>query len=522
MADEDKNKIFLDAFKLPPADAIEYLESKGLKVTFDWHDMMQKAHTKAFTAAGVIRMDILKDLHDSLVKSEKEGFSYSQFKADIVPTLIQKGWYGKQTITRPDGSTKEVDLSAPWRLKLIFNINMRTSLMAGRYKSMMEVAEARPYWRYIAIMDSRVREEHARLHGKIFHYKDPFWRSYYPPNGWNCRCRVDSISKAEFNRKGYKVESGEDSENQIAIDPEWNYNPADKEWKLDYGSYPQEMADKLKKTLEKKPDTTRKPDLSQEPDMPQKPDAPQKPDVSQKPVEIINKQPLAPQEKEELTTSVQGGLDKAFPDFKDADDKPLAPKVQITEFKDKNKDALMLADKDKIVINQEAAAEIRDLDQAFKKLEQKQDLTKGQEFMLQALTHETVHLKAQASEKGFSSQKTSGILHELGTYHLGLQKYPEVMQKFQVAARYRDEIRDELPIASTLKNFLAGLKKAGLSEAEFAQIFEAGLRFGIDDAYEEIRKAVANKGKMSESEFESWMRQVAEDFRTEARYGMIL
>jgi SPP1 gp7 family putative phage head morphogenesis protein len=38
--------------------------------------------------------------------------------------------------------------------------------------------------------DGRVRDEHAVLNGITKPLKDDFWLSYYPPNGWRCRCFV--------------------------------------------------------------------------------------------------------------------------------------------------------------------------------------------------------------------------------------------------------------------------------------------------------------------------------------------
>lgn len=46
--------------------------------------------------------------------------------------------------------------------------------------------------------DNRVREEHAALNGTTLPADDPFWRSYYPPNGWMCRCNVVEVRKEKF------------------------------------------------------------------------------------------------------------------------------------------------------------------------------------------------------------------------------------------------------------------------------------------------------------------------------------
>ena len=238
------------AFSLPPEKAVEYFESKGYKITFDWRDMQREAHTKAFTVAGVTKADVLEDLRDALLESEKQGLSYGQFKSLIIPTLQKKGWYGKREVSRPDGSVKEVDLSLPHRLRTIFSTNMRTSMMAGRYRQMKDAASRRPYWRYVAVMDGRTREAHRLLNGKIFRHDDPFWDSHFPPNGWGCRCRVVSISKEEFREKNYRLSNGETLKKAVPVAPEWAYNPGKRDWKPGTGRYSHEIKMKLEKELE--------------------------------------------------------------------------------------------------------------------------------------------------------------------------------------------------------------------------------------------------------------------------------
>lgn len=46
--------------------------------------------------------------------------------------------------------------------------------------------------------DDRVREEHAALDKTTLPPSDPFWDSYLPPNGWNCRCTTVQVRKGKY------------------------------------------------------------------------------------------------------------------------------------------------------------------------------------------------------------------------------------------------------------------------------------------------------------------------------------
>lgn len=43
-----------------------------------------------------------------------------------------------------------------------------------------------------------MRPEHAALHGVTLPITDTFWETYYPPNGWNCRCTVVQVRKSKY------------------------------------------------------------------------------------------------------------------------------------------------------------------------------------------------------------------------------------------------------------------------------------------------------------------------------------
>lgn len=188
-------------FTLPPEDAISYLEKKGFKIGWDWHETLDNAHSKAFTVAKVARMDLLQDIRQSLITAMQQGQSLEQWKASITPTLQDKGWWGKKIVVNPEGREQEVQLGSPRRLRTIYDTNMQSAFAAGRYRAMLAGAETRPYWEWRHISISNPRKEHVALNGKIFSYDDPFWSVAYPPSEWGCKCRVIARSRREVEGK---------------------------------------------------------------------------------------------------------------------------------------------------------------------------------------------------------------------------------------------------------------------------------------------------------------------------------
>ena len=198
------------ALGLPPRDAVAYLESKGIRPTRHWYDIWQEAQAKAVTVSGMTRLDLLEDVKKGLVDAVKNGKTGKMFIDDLAPILRAKGWTGKrQKIDPKTGEVTEKGPNLPARLSLIFFQNVQSAYMYGRYRAMLANAEERPWWMYIAVLDSRTRPHHRALHRKVFRYDDPFWKTHYPPNGFYCRCRTRALSDAQLEREGLIPESGE-------------------------------------------------------------------------------------------------------------------------------------------------------------------------------------------------------------------------------------------------------------------------------------------------------------------------
>ncbi len=71
---------------------------------------------------------------------------------------------------------------------------------------MQEVKKTRPYWQYSAVNDKRTRPTHAAMHGKVYPADHPFWDTWYPPNGFRCRCGVVTLSADNVRDEKLQIE----------------------------------------------------------------------------------------------------------------------------------------------------------------------------------------------------------------------------------------------------------------------------------------------------------------------------
>lgn len=194
------------AFDMEPKDAVAYFRSKGYEISDEWHDVWQGAHARAFTVAKASSMDVLETIRGELDKALANGMTPRDFAKNLQPLLEKKGWWGKKVLE--DG--REVQLGNAWRLNTIFRVNTQTAYMSGRYRRQLADVTRRPYWMYVAVLDSNTRPEHRALNGRVFRWDDPIWQYLYPPNGWGCRCRVRALTEKQIERMGITVEQGDD------------------------------------------------------------------------------------------------------------------------------------------------------------------------------------------------------------------------------------------------------------------------------------------------------------------------
>ncbi|MDO9975161.1 phage minor head protein [Glaesserella parasuis] len=196
---------------LEPKEAIEYLHQKKLLASKVFKkELYDSALARAVTISKLTDLDITRDIYGSMEKARREGKSFNEWKKTLVDDLERKGWvYGHdKAISRgidgkllADPKTGE-HFGTPRRLNTIYRTNMQQAYSAARYQRYMDNVDNRPYWQYSAVGDKRTRPAHQALNGKIYRYDDPFWATFYPPNGFNCRCTVIALSGRDLKRKG--------------------------------------------------------------------------------------------------------------------------------------------------------------------------------------------------------------------------------------------------------------------------------------------------------------------------------
>lgn len=231
---------------LPPRAAMDALFARGqsLDPSFSWLDVWQEIHANSFTVAKSAGFDILDDIFHELMQALSEGSTFRDFADELVEVLQKKGWWGRQLVRDPQtGEMVSAQLGSIRRLQTIFDVNLRVSYAAGHWRNFETNKASRPFLRYVCILDDRTRPTHAAHHNLVLPVDHPYWNIWACPNGWNCRCTMQSLSQRDVDRlisQGVKLKfeppesvlrnyvnkrTGEVTQVPDGIDPGWAYNP---------------------------------------------------------------------------------------------------------------------------------------------------------------------------------------------------------------------------------------------------------------------------------------------------------
>jgi SPP1 gp7 family putative phage head morphogenesis protein len=150
--------------------------------------------TRAFTVAYLQQDYQLDRVHGRLDEALREGHSIKRVVRDLEKDFARWG----------------VTETSRHHLETVATTNMLGSYQHGRLKQMGSASMRKllPYWQYWTVGDRRVRPTHREMEGKVYPNDHPIWATWYPPNGFRCRCTVSPMDAETMRAEGL----GESSE----------------------------------------------------------------------------------------------------------------------------------------------------------------------------------------------------------------------------------------------------------------------------------------------------------------------
>ena len=192
-------------------------------------------------AVGLGHPDIFEDIREALQEALERGLTPRLFAKRLEPILRERGWWGRRLARDPrTGAERVVRTCGDLWLDLIYDANMRVSYARGHWQGFERRKRDRPWLRYVALLDDRTRHTHRRMHDVTLPVDDPWWETFAPPNGWNCRCTLMSLSDRDVERMRDELKfeppeatwrdivnprTGEVTRTPDGVDPGWAYNP---------------------------------------------------------------------------------------------------------------------------------------------------------------------------------------------------------------------------------------------------------------------------------------------------------
>jgi SPP1 gp7 family putative phage head morphogenesis protein len=135
--------------------------------------LLMKKNAWLFSSAKNIQFQ--NEVADLVTDKEGKVRSFSDFKNDVI---------------------KKHETYNVSYLQAEYQTALASSQAAKKWQDIQRRKDRYPNLEYKTLQDDHVRDEHKALHGIIRPVDHDFWKTYYPPNGWRCRCYVSQTNKA--------------------------------------------------------------------------------------------------------------------------------------------------------------------------------------------------------------------------------------------------------------------------------------------------------------------------------------
>jgi SPP1 gp7 family putative phage head morphogenesis protein len=157
----------------------------------DW--LRYQSFTLTQIEGEVITLSLAKRIKDELINFADTGMTPKQFYARVL-------------------DAEGIGKIGKGHLQTVLRTNIATARSAGVELAVQKNADAFPAWQYIAVNDSRTRDSHSALDGKIFAWTD---KKYWPPLGYNCRCEASPIHESEMTEQAHAVAQSTQEETEV-------------------------------------------------------------------------------------------------------------------------------------------------------------------------------------------------------------------------------------------------------------------------------------------------------------------
>lgn len=144
------------------------------------HEMLKSIEQNIYQFSAAKDYAIGKAMSEALLDGEGKLRSYTDFRREALQ--IQN------------------EFIDTW-LKTEYNYAVAASRSASQWIEIQKDKDTLPLLQYQTVGDDRVRPAHRDLEGITLPVDDEFWNTYFPPNGWNCRCDVIQLADGKITDK---------------------------------------------------------------------------------------------------------------------------------------------------------------------------------------------------------------------------------------------------------------------------------------------------------------------------------
>jgi phage gp29-like protein len=186
----------LDFVTRPLKDAIGWFKGLSIVTRSAFDRLDAAAKRRSFTISGLLNNMMLQKAKDELQTQVQEGGQLRDFRKFMTNRMESAGFVPAN----------------PSHVETIYRTNVLNAYNSGRHAQATQpsIMRLRPYWQIRTVNDGppRQRKTHQSVHLWTLRANDSFWKNAYPPFGFNCRCRVVTLSEPEVRARKLTIHSG--------------------------------------------------------------------------------------------------------------------------------------------------------------------------------------------------------------------------------------------------------------------------------------------------------------------------